>query len=102
MTLKLAHTVLLPYQKAIAEDGSVQVGALLKDRRIMLLVDSLIWTNFIDITCEDCFPEVLKIKKSNHPSSGSTTSLSDSSPSLTPIETSDSILEEFADELALY
>ncbi|GJY72606.1 hypothetical protein Tco_0476309 [Tanacetum coccineum] len=30
--------------------------------------------NFIDITCEDRFSEVLKFKKSNHPSSGSTTS----------------------------
>nr|GEU71476.1 hypothetical protein [Tanacetum cinerariifolium] len=56
---------------------------------------------FIDITCEDCFLEVLKFKKSNHSSSGSTTPLSDSSPSLTPFETSDSLLEEFADELAL-
>nr|GEV52019.1 hypothetical protein [Tanacetum cinerariifolium] len=45
--------------------------------------------------------EVLKIKKSNLPSSGSTTPLSDSLPSLTPFETSDSVLEEFADELAL-
>nr|GEY43774.1 hypothetical protein [Tanacetum cinerariifolium] len=57
--------------------------------------------NFIAITCEHHFPEVLKIKKSNHPLSGSTTPLSYSSPSLTPFETSDSLLEEFADELAL-
>nr|GEU75222.1 reverse transcriptase domain-containing protein [Tanacetum cinerariifolium] len=57
--------------------------------------------NLIDITYEDCFPEVLIFKKSNHPSSGSTTPLSDSLPSLTPFETSDSLLEEFADELAL-
>ncbi|GJV44857.1 reverse transcriptase domain-containing protein [Tanacetum coccineum] len=55
--------------------------------------------NFIDITCEDRFPEVLK--KSTHPSSGSTTPLSNSLPSLTPFETSDSLLEEFADELVL-
>ncbi|GKE98594.1 hypothetical protein Tco_0021945, partial [Tanacetum coccineum] len=34
--------------------------------------------NFIDITCEDRFSEVLKFKKSNHPSSGSTTPFSDS------------------------
>ncbi|GJY37941.1 reverse transcriptase domain-containing protein [Tanacetum coccineum] len=45
--------------------------------------------NFINITCEDCFYKVLKFKKSNHPSSGSTTPFSDS------------LLEEFADELAL-
>nr|GEX45281.1 reverse transcriptase domain-containing protein [Tanacetum cinerariifolium] len=57
--------------------------------------------NFIDITCEDRFPEVLKFKKSNHPSNGSTTPLFDSLPSLTPFETSDSLLEEFTDELAL-
>ncbi|GJV67856.1 reverse transcriptase domain-containing protein [Tanacetum coccineum] len=57
--------------------------------------------NFIDITCEDRFEEMLKIKKSNHPFSGSTTSSFDSSPSFTPFETSDSLLEEFADKLAL-
>nr|GEU46692.1 Gag-Pol polyprotein [Tanacetum cinerariifolium] len=45
--------------------------------------------------------EVSKIKKSNHPFSGSTTSPSNSSISLTPFKTSDSLLEEFADELAL-
>nr|GEW34177.1 reverse transcriptase domain-containing protein [Tanacetum cinerariifolium] len=50
--------------------------------------------NFIDITCEDCFLEILKFKKLNHPSSGSTTPLSDFSPSLTPFKTSDSLLEE--------
>nr|GFC32892.1 hypothetical protein [Tanacetum cinerariifolium] len=44
---------------------------------------------------------MLKFKKSNHPSSGSTTPISDSFPSLTHFETSDSLLEEFADELAL-
>nr|GFC56991.1 reverse transcriptase domain-containing protein [Tanacetum cinerariifolium] len=63
--------------------------------------DSINMINFIDITCEDRFPKVLKFKKSNHPSSGSTTPLSNSSHSLTPFETSDSLLEEFADELAL-
>nr|GEV98621.1 retrovirus-related Pol polyprotein from transposon TNT 1-94 [Tanacetum cinerariifolium] len=61
--------------------------------------ESINMINFIGITCEDCFPEVLKFKKSNHPSSGSTTPFSDSSPSLTPFEISDSLLEEFADEL---
>ncbi|GKE53488.1 reverse transcriptase domain-containing protein [Tanacetum coccineum] len=57
--------------------------------------------NFINVTCEDNFEEELKLKKSNHPSSGSTTPLSDSHPSLIFFETSDSLLEEFADELAL-
>ncbi|GJZ33630.1 hypothetical protein Tco_0579066 [Tanacetum coccineum] len=47
------------------------------------------------------FGEVLKLKKSNHFSSGSTTPFSDSRPSLTSFETSDSLLEEFTDELAL-
>ncbi|GJS24752.1 reverse transcriptase domain-containing protein [Tanacetum coccineum] len=61
--------------------------------------ESIIMINFIDITCEDRFPGVLK--KSTHPSSGSTTPLSNSLPSLKPFETSDSLLEEFADELAL-
>ncbi|GJT28832.1 hypothetical protein Tco_0909107 [Tanacetum coccineum] len=42
-----------------------------------------------------------KIHKSIHPFSGSTTSPSDSFPSLTPFETSDSLLEVFADEIAL-
>ncbi|GJS88663.1 reverse transcriptase domain-containing protein [Tanacetum coccineum] len=55
--------------------------------------------NFIDISCEDNFEKVLKIKKLSHHLSGSTTSTPDSSLSLTPIETSDSLLEEFADEL---
>ncbi|GJU70712.1 reverse transcriptase domain-containing protein [Tanacetum coccineum] len=47
------------------------------------------------------FGEVLKLKKSNHFSSGSTTPLFDSLPSLISFETSDSLLEEFADELSL-
>nr|GFC76843.1 reverse transcriptase domain-containing protein [Tanacetum cinerariifolium] len=45
--------------------------------------ESISMINFIDITCEDGFQKVLKIKKLNHPFSGSTTSPSDSSPSLT-------------------
>nr|GEX54373.1 reverse transcriptase domain-containing protein [Tanacetum cinerariifolium] len=64
--------------------------------------ESVNMINFIDITCEDRFPEVLKFKKLNHPSSGSTTPLSDSFPNLTHFETSDSLLEEFADELTLF
>ncbi|GKE03737.1 hypothetical protein Tco_1395755 [Tanacetum coccineum] len=61
--------------------------------------ESINMINFIDITCEDRFPEVLK--KLTHPSNGSTTPLSNYLPSLTPFETSDSLLEEFTDELAL-
>ncbi|GJZ21923.1 reverse transcriptase domain-containing protein [Tanacetum coccineum] len=63
--------------------------------------ESINMINFIDITCEDHFHEVLKIQKSIHPFSDSTTPPSDSFPSLTPFKTSDSLLEEFADELAL-
>ncbi|GJZ02907.1 hypothetical protein Tco_0520868 [Tanacetum coccineum] len=44
---------------------------------------------------------MLKIQKSIHPLSGSTTSSFDSFPSLTSFETSDYFLEEFANELAL-
>ncbi|GKB79613.1 hypothetical protein Tco_0946508 [Tanacetum coccineum] len=47
------------------------------------------------------FGEVLRFKKSNHFLSDSTTPFSDSHPSFTSFETSDSLLEEFADELAL-
>nr|GEV80620.1 hypothetical protein [Tanacetum cinerariifolium] len=61
--------------------------------------ESINMIKFIDIICKDSFPEVLKFKRSNHPLSGSTASLFDSLSSLTPFETSDSLLEEFADEL---
>ncbi|GJV38431.1 reverse transcriptase domain-containing protein [Tanacetum coccineum] len=52
----------------------------------------------INFSCVDSFGKELR---SNHFSSGSTTSFSDSHPSLTSFETSDSLLEEFTDELAL-
>ncbi|GJZ53969.1 hypothetical protein Tco_0608854 [Tanacetum coccineum] len=57
--------------------------------------------NFIDVSCEDSVGEVLRLKNSNHFLSSSTTPLSNSRPSLTSFETRDSLLEEFADELAL-
>ncbi|GJX40100.1 reverse transcriptase domain-containing protein [Tanacetum coccineum] len=61
--------------------------------------ESINMINFIDITCEDHFPEVLKLKKSNHPSSGNPTHSSDfvvelPSPSPIPYENSDSLVEE--------
>ncbi|GJV96132.1 hypothetical protein Tco_1547709 [Tanacetum coccineum] len=59
--------------------------------------ESIKMINFI----EDSFGEVLRLKKSNHFSSGSTTLSLDSRPSLTSFETSDSLLEEFVDEIAL-
>ncbi|GKC53201.1 reverse transcriptase domain-containing protein, partial [Tanacetum coccineum] len=52
-------------------------------------IKSVKMINFIDVSCEDNFEEVLKIKKLSHHLSGSTTSTPDSSPSLTPVETSD-------------
>ncbi|GJT71470.1 reverse transcriptase domain-containing protein [Tanacetum coccineum] len=64
-------------------------------------IESAKMINFIDVSCEDNFKEVLKIKKIDHDLSGSTTFTPNSSPSLTPVETKDSLLEEFADELAL-
>nr|GEW28695.1 hypothetical protein [Tanacetum cinerariifolium] len=122
MTLELA-TRSIAYPAGIAEDVFVQVGKftfpadfvvvnydvdpripLILGRPFLRTVRALVdinMINFIDITCEDRFPEVLKFKKSNHPFSGGTTTLSNSFPSLTPFETSDSLLEEFADELAL-
>ncbi|GJU10617.1 reverse transcriptase domain-containing protein [Tanacetum coccineum] len=63
--------------------------------------ESINMINFIDITREDSFEGELKLKKSNYPSSGSTTPLFDSRPCFISFETSDSLLEEFADELAL-
>ncbi|GJV76121.1 reverse transcriptase domain-containing protein [Tanacetum coccineum] len=63
--------------------------------------ESIKMINFIDVSCEDSVGEVLRLKKSNHFLNGSTTSLSHSSPSFTSFETIDSLLEEFADELAL-
>ncbi|GJT02659.1 reverse transcriptase domain-containing protein [Tanacetum coccineum] len=127
MTLELAdRSITRP--KGLAEDVFVKVGktghALIYvyegelilrdgDEQLIFHVDStsklpqkhinesINMINFINVTCEDSFEEELKLKKSNHPSSGSTTPLSDSRPSLTTFETSDSLLEEFADELAL-
>ncbi|GJR90120.1 hypothetical protein Tco_0214131 [Tanacetum coccineum] len=64
-------------------------------------IESVKMINFIDISCEDNFEEELKIKKLSHHLSGGTTSTPDSSPSLTPVETSDYLLKEFADKLAL-
>ncbi|GJT69741.1 hypothetical protein Tco_1029027 [Tanacetum coccineum] len=64
-------------------------------------IESVKMINFIDISCEDNFKEELKIKKLSHHLSAGTTSTLDSSLSLTPVETSDSLFEEFADELAL-
>nr|GEV38343.1 hypothetical protein [Tanacetum cinerariifolium] len=126
MTLELANRY-VAYPTGIVEDVFIQVGkfTFLADfvvvdydidprvplilgrpflRTARALVDHgnelINMINFINTTCEDYFNELLKIQQSFHPFSGSTTSLSDSYPSLTSSETSDSALEEFADELA--
>nr|GEY02210.1 reverse transcriptase domain-containing protein [Tanacetum cinerariifolium] len=85
MTIELA-TRSIAYPAGIAEDVFVQVVNMI---------------NFNDITCEDRFPKVLEFKKSNHPSSGCITLLSDSFPTRAYFETSNSLLEEFVNELAL-
>ncbi|GKA40686.1 reverse transcriptase domain-containing protein [Tanacetum coccineum] len=126
MTLKLANRT-FAHSKGITEDVIVKVGKFRfpadfivadydVDPRVPFILgrpflrtaralinhanESINMINFIDITCEDSFEDVLKLKKSNHPSSGSTTPLFDSRPSLTSFETRDSLLEEFANELA--
>ncbi|GJR01419.1 reverse transcriptase domain-containing protein [Tanacetum coccineum] len=129
MTLELADRS-ITHPKGLAEDVFVKVGSfhfptdfvvvdfeadprlILRDgdERLIFHVDKhpqkhanelIKMINFIDLSCEDSFGEVLRLKKSNHFLSSSTTPLSDSSPSLTSFETRDSLLEEFADELAL-
>ncbi|GJW64101.1 reverse transcriptase domain-containing protein [Tanacetum coccineum] len=113
MTLELADRS-ITHPKGLAEDVFVKVGSFhfptdfvvvdfeADPRHPQKHANELIkMINFIDFSCEDSFGEVLRLKKSNHFLSGSTTPLSDSSPSLTSFETRDSLLEEFADELAL-
>nr|GEZ60863.1 hypothetical protein [Tanacetum cinerariifolium] len=110
MTLELA-TRSFAYPVGIAEDVFVQVGKftfladfVVVDYDVNPCIPLILGRLVLRTACalvDDHFPKVLKFKKSNHPSSGSTTLLSDFSPSLTPFETSDSLLEEFADELAL-
>ncbi|GJV04107.1 reverse transcriptase domain-containing protein [Tanacetum coccineum] len=127
MNLELADRSII-HPKGLVEDVFVKVGSFHfptnfvvvdfeADPRVPLILgrsflrtgralidhanESIKMINFIDVSCEDSVGEVLRFKKSNHFLSGSTTSLSDSSPSLTSFETSDSFLEEFVDELAL-
>nr|GEZ20322.1 hypothetical protein [Tanacetum cinerariifolium] len=110
MTLELA-TRSYAYPAGIAEDVFVKVSKLtfpsdfvIVDYDVNPCVPLILGRPFLRTDralVDDHFPKVLKFKKSNHPSSGSTTPLFDSSPSLIPFETSNSLLEEFADELAL-
>nr|GEZ62162.1 reverse transcriptase domain-containing protein [Tanacetum cinerariifolium] len=115
MTLELANRS-LAYPAGIVEDVCVQVGKFTfsadfivvdydVDPRVPLILRRPFLRKtraLVDVYGKELIlRDVLKIKKSNHPLSGSTTSLPDSSPSLTPIGISDSLFEEFADELAL-
>ncbi|GJZ64784.1 reverse transcriptase domain-containing protein [Tanacetum coccineum] len=100
MTLKLAN-LSVAYPVGVAKDVFVKVG------KFHFPADFIV----VDYDVDPRIPLILGrpflrtaralIDKSNHLSSGSTAPLSDSLPSLTPFETSDSLLEEFADELAL-
>nr|GEU56073.1 reverse transcriptase domain-containing protein [Tanacetum cinerariifolium] len=66
--------------------------------------ESINMINFINITCEDWFPEVLKFKKSNHPSTDlrEIEYLLNQDPSTeSDIKTINPILEKFTDEPAL-
>ncbi|GJT03793.1 reverse transcriptase domain-containing protein [Tanacetum coccineum] len=104
MTLELAdRSITRP--KGVTEDVFVKVGSFHFPSDFIHpekhANESIKMINFIDVSCEDSVGEVLRLKKSNNFLSGSTTPLSDSSPSLTSFETSDSLLKEFTDELAL-
>nr|GEV00167.1 reverse transcriptase domain-containing protein [Tanacetum cinerariifolium] len=126
MTLELA-TRSFAYPAGIAEDIFVQVGKftfpanfivvdydvdprvpLILGRPFLRTTRALVDVQGEELILRDDYEklifhaDMLKFKKSNHLSSGSTTPLSDFSPSLTPFETSDSLLEEFTDELALF
>nr|GEV29781.1 hypothetical protein [Tanacetum cinerariifolium] len=100
MTLKLA-TRSFVYPAGIAEDVFVQVD------KFTFLADFVV----VDYDVDPRIPLILGrpflrtarvlVDKSNYPLSGSTTPLSDFSPSLTPFETNDSLLEDFTDELSL-
>nr|GEW78107.1 reverse transcriptase domain-containing protein [Tanacetum cinerariifolium] len=110
MTLELA-TRSYAYPASVAEDVFMQVGKFIfpadfvvVDYDVSPRVPLILGRPFLRTAralVDDHFPKVLKFKKSNHPSSGSTTPLFDFSPSLTPFEISDSFLEESVDELAL-
>ncbi|GJU41410.1 reverse transcriptase domain-containing protein [Tanacetum coccineum] len=113
MTLELANRS-LAYPNDIAEDVFVQVGKFtfptdfiivdydVYHRDPLILRRPFLRMAHALVDVYDRFEEVLQIKKSNHWIGDSTTSLSDSSPSLIPFKTSDSLLVEFADELALF
>ncbi|GKB39393.1 reverse transcriptase domain-containing protein [Tanacetum coccineum] len=110
MTLELADRS-ITHPKGVTEDVFVKVGSFHFPTDFVIVdfeadprhpqkhgKESIKMINFI----EDNFGEVLRLKKSNHFSSGSTTPFSNSRPSFTSFKTRDSLLEEFADKLALF
>ncbi|GJX41532.1 reverse transcriptase domain-containing protein [Tanacetum coccineum] len=110
MTLELAdRSITRP--KGLAEDVFINVGSFHFPTNFVVVdfeanprVSLILGRSFLRTgraLINDSFEEVLRFKKSNHFSSGSTTPFSYSRPSFTSFETSDLILEEFADELAL-
>nr|GEU42238.1 reverse transcriptase domain-containing protein [Tanacetum cinerariifolium] len=100
MTLELANQS-VAYPSGIAKDIFVQVG------KFTFPADFVV----VDYDIDPRVPLILGrpflrmafalVDKSIHHFSGSTASLSDSFPSLMPFKASDSLLEEFTDELAL-
>nr|GEZ99535.1 hypothetical protein [Tanacetum cinerariifolium] len=115
MTLELANRS-VAYPAGITKDVCVQVGKFTfpadfivvdydVDPRVPLILGRPFLRTaraLVDVYGEELIlSDVLKIQKSLHPCSRSTTYPSDSFPSLASFETSDSSLEEFTDELAL-
>ncbi|GJV11680.1 reverse transcriptase domain-containing protein [Tanacetum coccineum] len=108
--LRMAHALVDVYE----EELTFRVG----DEKLVFNVESTLkyphkhgdesinQIDIIDTTCEDNFHEVLNVEKLIHPLSGSPTPSSDLvvaslSPSLTPFEDSDFLLEETDDFLSL-
>nr|GEU61601.1 hypothetical protein [Tanacetum cinerariifolium] len=122
MTLELA-TRTFAYLAGIAEDVFVQVGKftfladfvvvdydvdpcvpLILGRPFLRTARTLVDVHGEELILRDCDEQFLfhmdNTLKHPYKHANNTAPLSDSSPSLTPFETSDSLLEEFADELA--
>nr|GEV16344.1 reverse transcriptase domain-containing protein [Tanacetum cinerariifolium] len=111
MTLVLANWS-VAYPAGIVEDVFIQGGKftlpadfVVIDYKVDPCIPFILGKPFLRTArtlVDDHFNEVLKIQKTFHPFSGCTTSPSDSFPSLTSSETSDSFLKEFAVELDLF
>nr|GEZ94744.1 reverse transcriptase domain-containing protein [Tanacetum cinerariifolium] len=123
MTLELG-TRYIPYPAGIAEDVFVQVGKfrfpadfivvnydidprvpLILGRLFLRTAHALVNIHGEELILRDGDEKLIfhadSTLKNPHKHGNDTTPLSDSSPNLTPFETSDSLLEEFSNELAL-